>query len=194
MTASPDAPQRARSTQDTAQRVEDLLDRLAASADPAAAATAEDLVRALMDFYGTGLARVVALLSGRSGNPLGALLDDEVAAGLLALHDLHPDDTRARVERALRSADAGGALSVAGYDEETGALRLRRQEDAGCGCPSTGAALLGRVEAAVSCFAPEVASVDLDEPAPARREPVLLQIGARQPGSRTVAADPAGVR
>lgn len=172
----------------TAQRVEELLERLSAAGDPAAAGAAEELVRALMDFYGTGLARIVALLSGRSGNPLGALLDDELATGLLVLHDLHPEDVLGRVGRALRAADAG-ALEVTGFDADSGALRLR-QSDGGssdCGCSSTAGAVRQRVEAALACFAPEVLSVALEQPEPGPPEPVLLQITTRPP-------HPAGAR
>ncbi|WP_042364611.1 hypothetical protein [Streptacidiphilus neutrinimicus] len=170
---------KAPNAQQTAARVEELLDRLAAQ-DPASAAAAEELVRALMEFYGAGLARVVGLLSGRSGSPLTALLDDEVTAGLLVLHDLHPDDLAARVGRALRSAGAG-SLDVVELDEEQGRLTLREAEDGGhgCGCPSTNTALRERIEASLSCFAPEVTSVEIAAEQPARREPTLLQIGRR---------------
>ncbi|WP_037604231.1 hypothetical protein [Streptacidiphilus rugosus] len=176
MTAA--ATQSAPSPQQTAARVEELLDRLAAQ-DPAAAATAEELVRALMEFYGAGLARAVGLLSGRSGAPLDALLADEVTAGLLVLHDLHPDDLAARVGRALRAADAG-ALEIAELDAADARLTLRQTADAahGCGCPSTNATLGDRIEASLSCFAPEITTVEIvTEQAP--REPALLQIGRR---------------
>ncbi|MEY9940371.1 hypothetical protein [Streptacidiphilus sp. MAP5-3] len=169
----------------TAARVEELLDRLASSSDPAAAATAEELVRALMDFYGAGLARAVELLSGRSGSPLDALLDDEVTAGLLVLHDLHPDDVPARVRRALRAADAG-EWELVSLDVETGALTIRQSSTdsggGGCGCGNSADTVRVRVRAALAGFAPEVTQVDLLAAEPARREPPLLQIGLR-PGA-----------
>ncbi|MEE4543919.1 hypothetical protein V2S66_18310 [Streptomyces sp. V4-01] len=181
--------ERATTPEAAAQRVEALLDALAGAGGPAVAETGEELVRALMDFYGAGLARVVALLSGRSGNPLGALLDDETAAGLLVLHGLHPDDLQVRVERALRAADAG-TLDDAGFDPATGTLRVRRQaEGGGCGCGGSSGAVRERVEAALACFAPEVTALELEEQ-PAVAEPVLLQIGVRPPD----AAPRAGAR
>ncbi|MDI5962250.1 hypothetical protein POF50_015240 [Streptomyces sp. SL13] len=175
---------RAPSPDAVAQHVGELLDRLAA--DPVAAETAEELVRALMDFYGTGLTRAVALLSGRSGNPLGALLDDEVTAGLLVLHDLHPDDVPVRIDRALRAADAA-TFGVEGFDADTGTLRLRQTGD-GCGCGNTAAAVRERVESALACFAPEVTTVVVEEAPADRPEPVLLQIAARPPGTSPVGA------
>jgi Fe-S cluster biogenesis protein NfuA len=159
------------------RRVEAVLDRLDAAGDPAAASAAEELVRALMDLYGEGLARIVALLPARDGAGLEPLLDDEVVAGLLVLHDLHPQDTAARIERALRRAGAASAR-VAGFDAASGELRIALSGGTGCGCPSSTAATRERIEAALSCFAPEATRVVFDPP-PGAAEPVLLQIGAR---------------
>lgn len=52
----------------TGRRVEEVLDRLAASGDPAAATAAEELVRSLMDFYGAGLARILHLLASSAAH------------------------------------------------------------------------------------------------------------------------------
>ncbi|MFE0464432.1 hypothetical protein ACFW1A_34785 [Kitasatospora sp. NPDC058965] len=158
-------------------RVDELLDQLAATADLRTAETVEELVRALMAMYGEGLARLVGLLSGRSGAPLDALLGDELVAGLLVLHDLHPEDTARRIDRALAAADAA-SYRVDGFDPATGALRLTGRAD-GCGCGSA-EATRARIEEALSCFAPEVGPVELSS---APREPALLQIGPR-PGAR----------
>jgi hypothetical protein len=178
--AAPDT-RRARPAEATARRVEELLEHLAAHGDPAVARTAEDLVAALMEFYGTGLARMAALLSGRSGSPLEALLDDELVAGLLVLHDLHPDDLARRVQRALRAADAS-ATEVTALDADAGVLRLRQEGGSGCGCGS--GAGRERIEEAVACFAPEITSVAFEEPEAGAREPVLLQIGSRPSAAR----------
>ncbi|MEU6733512.1 hypothetical protein ABZ929_09935 [Streptomyces physcomitrii] len=168
------------SAEATGARVEEILDGLTAKGGPAVAEAAEELVRALMEFYGAGLARLVDRLSGTSGNPLGALLGDELVAGLLVLHGLHPEDREQRVARALSAAEAGD-LRVTGFDEESGELRLAKPEGGGCGCPSTSGAVEQRVAAALSCFAPEVTEVTLEQSAP--REPALLQIGTRPPGA-----------
>ncbi|MER5603569.1 hypothetical protein ABT085_41950, partial [Streptomyces sp. NPDC002265] len=55
------------SAEQAGRRVEEVLDRLAAGGDRAAAEAAEELVRSLMDFYGSGLARIVRLLSAGGG-------------------------------------------------------------------------------------------------------------------------------
>ncbi|MFF1543383.1 hypothetical protein [Streptomyces sp. NPDC058291] len=156
----------------TGRRVEEVLDRLAGS-DPAAAAAAEELVRSLMDFYGSGLARVLHLLSAAPpGDALAHLLGDELVASLLVLHDLHPEDRDTRIARALDSVREH-ALDVVDFDEESGTLTLRSREAGGCGCGS-GASAREAARTALACFAPEVTAVDV-RTAPAG--PALLQIG-----------------
>lgn len=101
-------------------RVEEVLDGLASGGDRAASAAAEELVRVLMDFYGAGLARIVERLGA---DALAPLLDDELVASLLSLHDLHPEDVHTRIGRALGSA--GDPVELVGFDEATGVLRVR---------------------------------------------------------------------
>jgi Fe-S cluster biogenesis protein NfuA len=153
-------------------RVEEVLDRLAATGDREVAAAAEELVRVLMDFYGAGLARIVELLGA---GPLAGLLGDELVSSLLVLHELHPEDRDSRIARALETVRQH-AVEVAEFDEATGTLRLRSAGGGGCGCGSTGGAVQQEVQDALACFAPEVTAVEL-ETAAAEREPVLLQIG-----------------
>ncbi|MEU8463920.1 hypothetical protein [Streptomyces sp. NPDC029003] len=168
MSAAPDARQ-------AGARVEEVLDGLAAGGDRAACAAAEELVRVLMDFYGAGLARIV---EGVGAQALAPVLDDELVAGLLSLHDLHPEDVDVRIGRALGAA--GDPVELIGFDRATGVLRVRPRAAAasGCGCGSGSADEATKsLEEALACFAPEVTAVEA-EPAPAPQPP-LLQIGTR---------------
>ncbi|MEE1752098.1 hypothetical protein [Streptomyces sp. SP18CS02] len=173
------------------RRVEEVLDRLAATGDEAVCEAAEELVRGLMDFYGAGLARIVGHLDGGSagkkppGGSLAALLGDELVASLLVLHDLHPEDSATRIVRAVDSLPQY-ALRIVEFDDTTATLRLRTSAGPGCGCASTGEEARQAVEDALACFAPEVRSVELLPPEP-DREPALLQIG-RAPGTRAPGA------
>ncbi|MFJ4775732.1 hypothetical protein [Streptomyces sp. NPDC088762] len=155
------------------QRVEEVLDGLAATGDRAACAAAEELVRVLMDFYGAGLARIVERLGDGA---LSALLDDQLVSSLLALHDLHPEDVHTRIARALDAA--AQPVELVGFEEATATLRLRSTAagGGGCGCGSTADAVRQQVEDAVAAFAPEVTSVEVEPAAP---QPALLQIGTR---------------
>ncbi|MDH6539798.1 hypothetical protein [Streptomyces sp. SPB4] len=155
-------------------RVEEVLEGLASAGDRRACAAAEELVRVLMDFYGAGLARIVERLGGEALSPV---LDDELVASLLSLHDLHPEDVATRIGRALGAA--GDTVERVAFDEATGVLRVRpRAAASGCGCgsPADSARVL---EEALACFAPEVTAVET-EAAPAPQQP-LLQISVRPP-------------
>ncbi|MGW0945632.1 hypothetical protein ACWD4O_24215 [Streptomyces sp. NPDC002623] len=176
MSASTSAAARPANAEQTGRRIEEVLDRLAASGDPAAAAAAEELVRSLMDFYGSGLARVLQLLSAAPGGIPGTLLGDELVASLLVLHDLHPEDRDARIARALDSVREHG-LEAVDFDTASGALRLRSRAAGGCGCGS-GADAQEAARAALACFAPEVTEVVVES------APALLQIGSGPVGSR----------
>ncbi|WUH90936.1 NifU family protein [Streptomyces sp. NBC_00433] len=167
----------ARDAERAGRRVEEVLDRLAATGDRAACAAAEDLVRALMDFYGAGLARVLALTGQAGPRALERLLGDDLVSGMLVLHDLHPEGVEARIGRALRDLP-GGPAELVGFDQDTGVLRLRSAPAGGCGCGSTPAASGQAVEDALACFAGEVTRVEF-EPAAAADGPVLLQITPR---------------
>ncbi|MFD4658574.1 thioredoxin [Kitasatospora sp. NPDC058444] len=144
----------------TGQRIQQALDDLAGSG---AEQAGEQLVRELMEFYGQGLARMVPALPPPA---LERMLDDPAVAGLLLLHDLHPEDLPARIDRAL--AALSERVEVTGFDPATGVLRLRRTAT-GCGCGEQD------VAAVLACHAPEVTAVELE------RAPQLLQIGTRPP-------------
>ncbi|MET8699625.1 thioredoxin [Kitasatospora sp. NPDC004723] len=146
----------------TGQRVQEALDRLEGlDGDGAGRQAGEQLARDLMDFYHDGLARIVAALPGPA---LAALLDDPAVAGLLVLHELHPEDTGARIARALAALPE--PVELVGFDPATGTVRLRRTRG-GCGCSEED------VEAVLACHAPEVTSTVFE------RAPQLLQIGTR---------------
>ncbi|MER5959766.1 NifU family protein [Streptomyces sp. NPDC056121] len=173
----------AANAEEAGRRVEEIIDHLTAEGDSEAAGAAEELVRVLMDFYGTGLARMVSLLETpkSKGDPFAALLDDAVVTSLLVLHDLHPEETSTRIARALDSVRSH-PVELVSFDETTGTLHLRSAESSGCGCASTAAAGRQEVEAALSCFAPEVTTVEIEGAAPSQ-EPPLLQISRSPSGA-----------
>ncbi|MER5770062.1 thioredoxin [Streptomyces sp. NPDC001985] len=153
----------------TGARVQEALDRLTGSG---AQEAGEELVRELMAFYGEGLAALVDAL------PPGALapaLDHPAAAGLLVLHELHPEDTGARIARALDSLSPAPPALV-GWEPGSGTLTLRRAPSGG-GCGRGTAGGEQAVESALACHAPEVTAIVW------RQEPALLQIGSRPPAA-----------
>jgi Fe-S cluster biogenesis protein NfuA/nitrite reductase/ring-hydroxylating ferredoxin subunit len=171
------------------ERVEELLASLSSDVSRAAA---EELVRLLIGLYGDGLARIMAVLAdhGEAGLALtAAIAEDPLVESLLLLHDLHPLDVDARVQRALDrvrpylGSHAGGVEYLGVTD---GVARLRLEGSCN-GCPSSVVTVQLAIEGAVLDAAPEVTEVVVEgmteSPAPA-----LLQIGPRPPS----AAGPAG--
>jgi Fe-S cluster biogenesis protein NfuA len=175
---------------DVGERVEVLLAGLR-SAGGSAALAAEELVSLLVGLYGDGLGRIVATLA--EAGPEGAatlvkLTDDPLVESLLLLHDLHPLDVDARIQRALDQvrpylgSHAGGVEYLGVHD---GVARLRL-EGSCHGCPSSTVTVQLAITGAVQDAAPEVSEVVVEgmtqPPGPA-----LLQIG-RRPAD---ASDPA---
>ena len=150
----------------TGDRVEALLDQVEGF-PPAEREVATELVQALLDMYGEGLAKIVA------AGPVP--VEDELVAHLLLLHGLHPVPVEERVTGALDSvrpylAAHGGGVELLGVDD--GVVRLRL-EGACHGCPSSSLTLRAAVEEAVVKAAPDVERIDAEG---AVESPGLLQI------------------
>jgi Fe-S cluster biogenesis protein NfuA/nitrite reductase/ring-hydroxylating ferredoxin subunit len=171
--------------QQVSARVEELLDALKAGGFGGAAPAAEELVSLLVGLYGDGLARVMALLAeqGPQGEAMIATLaDDPLLESLLLLHDLHPLDVDARIQRALDrvrpylGSHAGGVEYLGVFD---GIARLKL-EGSCHGCPSSTVTVQLAITGAVQDAAPEVSEVVVEgmtaAPPPG---PKLVQIGKR---------------
>jgi Fe-S cluster biogenesis protein NfuA/nitrite reductase/ring-hydroxylating ferredoxin subunit len=185
-----------RDARERVARIEVLLEEVETLADPAARATATELVQALLELYGEGLARVVAQIAARDDGELAeALADDELVAHLLLLHGLHPVGLETRVREALEGVSPyleshGGGVELLGVEE--GVVRLRL-EGSCSGCPSSTATLKLAIEDAIHKAAPDVEGIEAEGVAPAAPPP-LLQLefagGARR--EPTPAAEPDG--
>jgi hypothetical protein len=90
--------------QERVGRIEKLVQRLEASADPALQRAARELVGSLMEMHGVALERIIEVLSdsGEAGKQLiQALASDELVGNLLILYNLHPEDLETRIGRGL---------------------------------------------------------------------------------------------
>ena len=63
------------------ERVEALLAELRSHAGPQVAATAEELVRCLVELYGAGLAQIVAILGADEGDGSGPQKPGQAGSG-----------------------------------------------------------------------------------------------------------------
>ena len=119
------------------RRLDGLLREGARFADPAVQAHARALLQAVLALHGAGLERIVAHMeeAGDAGRAvLNACADDEVAAGLLLLHGLHPHDLDARVRQAVERTGValrsrGGEVELIGVSDGVVRLRLSRADD-----------------------------------------------------------------
>jgi Fe-S cluster biogenesis protein NfuA/nitrite reductase/ring-hydroxylating ferredoxin subunit len=168
---------------DTGARIDELLAGLRSQAGAQVADAADELVRQLVGLYGDGLARIVELLQaeGQPGEQLLArLAEDPLVESLLLVHDLHPLDTDARIQRALDQvrpylgSHAGGVQYLGVHD---GVARLRLEGSCD-GCPSSTATVQLAIEGAVRDAAPEISGVVV-EGMTTPAQPQLLHIGAR---------------
>jgi hypothetical protein len=116
---------------------------------------AVDLVRAVMDFHGIALARIVEVVS-RDAGMLRELLEDDLIASALVLHGVHPDEVPARVNRALdklsRYFDSRGArVELVEFDSD----RIRIRYSGKHGASET----RQMIEDAICEAAPEIVSI-----------------------------------
>jgi Fe-S cluster biogenesis protein NfuA len=144
----------------TGARIETLLDA-SATGGRLAQERAEELVRLVADLYGAGLARILDLLHEQGAltdRVLHALAGDDLVAGLLLVHGLHPYPLKTRITTAL--APFRGDVELLGVGDDV--VRLRLAPGGGCGSAATRQA----VEEAVLAVAPEIAVVEFAELAP----------------------------
>jgi Fe-S cluster biogenesis protein NfuA len=152
----------------TGDRIEALFDQLRVSADPRTFDQAEELLRLVTELYGAGLARVVELVQVEAPELLTVLVDDELLGSLFVVHGLHPQDLATRVAAALDSVRPflqghGGDVELLELDEAVGAVHLRLLGSCD-GCPSSAVTLRTEVERAIADAAPEIVTIDVEEP------------------------------
>ena len=181
---------------ETGERVEQLLSEIASIGDVEVQQRAEELVRALMEFYGAGLARIVELAEADPANGaalLQAMTSDQLVASLLALHDLHPQDVTERVQAALDQVrpylgSHAGGVEFLGVDPD-GVAHLRLEGSCE-GCPSSTVTVKLAIERAIEEAAPELTGIHVEGVTePTASEPKLIPVESLLPRRD---AEPAG--
>src|SRR5258708_13056488 len=98
-------------------RVEELLAELRSEADPTVHQRAEALVSLLVEFYGAGLERALALVAREPSGDLinRRLAQDDLLGSLFSLHGIHPVPAEDRVHEALTKVrpELGATKAVA---------------------------------------------------------------------------------
>jgi len=145
-------------------RIQTLLDSCAAGGT-AAYERAQQLVREVVELYGAGLERIIALaqLSGQDPGLVERLATDDLVASLLLVHGLHPHDVHRRVTDALDRVrpylgSHGGDVDLVDIAGETVWLQFAGSCKS---CPSSAVTLELAVEDAIRVAAPEISSIEL---------------------------------
>jgi Fe-S cluster biogenesis protein NfuA/nitrite reductase/ring-hydroxylating ferredoxin subunit len=148
------------------QRVEELTAQLEQSPDRGTRRTAEDLVDAVMEMYGQGLARVVEVLDESDGSEevKQRLMDDGIVASLLLIHDLYPVPVEERVSTALDNVrpymeSHGGNVELVSLQD--GVLRLRLEGSCD-GCPASSSTLELAIKTALDEAAPDLLGIEIE--------------------------------
>jgi Fe-S cluster biogenesis protein NfuA/nitrite reductase/ring-hydroxylating ferredoxin subunit len=151
-------------------RIEGLLQEFGAVADPRVRSNAEELVRLLMELYGSALARMMEVIgdTGSANEIFDRLGADDLVASLLVLHGLHPLGAETRIVRALDRVrpylgSHGGDVKLLGIEEGIVHLRL---EGTCHGCPSSTLTMKLAIEKAIDEAAPEVVRVEVEGVSP----------------------------
>lgn len=150
-----------------AERIELLLEEIAAFPDSQVRERMEALVGMLLDLYGDGLARIIELTEhaeGAGGALVQAFAGDDLVAPLLLLHGLFPVALEARIARALDEVrpylrSHGGNVEL--LDVADGVARLRLQGSCH-GCPSSAMTLKLAIEDAIYKAAPDLDRLEVE--------------------------------
>jgi Fe-S cluster biogenesis protein NfuA len=165
-----------------AERIETLIQEIAELPDPQARATTEELIQALLEMYGEGLARILELTAQTeaSGQALiETFASDHLVGSLFLLHGLHPIDIETRIAQALVEVrpylkSHGGNVELIRVEDGVAYLRL---EGSCHGCPSSTITLKLAIEEAIFNAAPDLDRLEVEgvtEPPPRPGMPVAF--------------------
>jgi Fe-S cluster biogenesis protein NfuA len=143
------------------QRLEALVRQAERLPDATARAQVRDVVSGLLELHAIGLGRLVDHVAA-AGEPGETILDawagDDLVAGMLLLHGLHPVAFEERVGQAVEDLRSHGHdVELLGVDD--GVVRLRVEAECGC---SSGGQLRQAIEEAVFARAPDLTVVEID--------------------------------
>lgn len=150
---------------DMGDRVEAILDGIKGANPVTARAKGEELVRTIVELYGTGLSRILEIVHDAAGERAAEIFDrlaaDKLVSGLMLLHGLHPLSLEERVHGALEAvrpylkSHEGGVQITEIRD---GVVYLRMEGSCN-GCPSSAETVRTAIEHAILEAAPEITAV-----------------------------------
>src|SRR6266516_6639987 len=169
-------PQEVQEHNHPAARIETLIQEIAAFPDPHARATAEELVKALLDMYGEGLNRLLEITAASEVSGIALInifAEDELLSALFTLHGLHPLDIETRILQALDEVrpylkSHGGNVEFVRVEDDIAHLRL---EGSCHGCPGSTVTLKLAIEEAIYKAAPDLNGLKVEGVTEPPRQP-----------------------
>ena len=163
----PGAPQGAPGDPELLDRLQRLTEEVEMIPDPAARASAQELLAAVLELHGAGLQRIGEALeeSGEAGAEIKQrLVQDEVVASLLLIHDLYPVPLAERVREALDGVrpymeSHGGDVEILSVEEGIARLSLKGSCD---GCPASASTLELAIKQALEEAAPDLVGLEVE--------------------------------
>ena len=149
------------------EQIESLISKIENLPDLAARKNAIELVRAIMEFHGAGLERMMEIISesGDVGYSIfGNFANEPAVSSLLLLYGLHPFSLEDRVRQALDKVHPyldshGGNVELLSIVD--GKVRLRL--NGSCkSCPSSAVTLKLAIEEAIYAAAPDVVAIEAE--------------------------------
>ena len=164
---SPGAASSAPGESELVDRVQRLADEVESISDPVARATAENMLAAVLELHGEGLARIGAVLdeAGDAGTDIKRqLTEDGVVASLLLIHDFYPVGLEERVREALDGVrpymeSHGGNVEILEVTDGVARLALKGSCD---GCPASSSTLELAIKQALEEAAPDLVGLEVE--------------------------------
>jgi Fe-S cluster biogenesis protein NfuA/nitrite reductase/ring-hydroxylating ferredoxin subunit len=183
------------SSEELLERVQALTDRVDRLEDPVAREAAQELVAAVLEMHGVGLAKIGEVLdeAGAAGEEAKRkLIGDSVVASLLLIHDLYPVSLEERVREALEEVrpymeSHEGNVELIGVDDGVVRLRLKGSCD---GCPASASTLELAIKEALEKAAPDLAGLEVEgvvDAHPPIPEPSGIELPVIQPNGNGAA-------
>ncbi len=174
------------SPEELLERVQMLTDRVDRLEDPAARDAAQELVAAVLEMHGAGLAKIGEVLdeAGAAGEEAkGKLVGDGIVASLLLIHDLYPVPLEERVREALEEVrpymeSHEGNVELVEVSDGVVRLRLKGSCD---GCPASASTLELAIKEALEKAAPDLAGLEVEGVVGLARPPIPEPSGIELP-------------
>jgi Fe-S cluster biogenesis protein NfuA len=177
------------------QRIGQIVEQLESTTDPSVRAIGKELLESLMALHGAAIERILELVSetGEAGDTIiRKCVGDQLVSSLLLLYELHPDDLRTRVTRALEKlgpylqSHAASAELASLSDDGRVVVRLEVKSS---GCGSSAASVKSTLEAAMQDAAPDASSIVVQQTGVALAQSGFVSLAQLQ-GAQAMTAAP----